>query len=44
VLSYPRQTFVEEPITQTLKARFEDSNIKKEMIVAAYRTPSMKTH
>jgi predicted Zn-dependent peptidase len=38
-----RQTFVEEPITQTLKARFEDSNIQKEMIVAAYRTPSMKT-
>ncbi len=38
-----RQTFVEEPITQTIKARYEDSNIQKEMVVAAYRTPSMKT-
>jgi predicted Zn-dependent peptidase len=38
-----RQTFVEEPITQTINARFEDSNIQKPMVVAAYRTPSMKT-
>lgn len=38
-----RQTFVEEPITQTIRARYEDSNIQKEMVVAAYRTPSMKT-
>jgi zinc protease len=38
-----RQTFVEEPITQTIKARYEDSNIQKPMVVAAYRTPSMKT-
>lgn len=38
-----RQTYNEEPITETIKARFEDSNIQKEMVVAAYRTPSMKT-
>lgn len=38
-----RQTFVEEPITQTINARYEDSNIQKPMVVAAYRTPSMKT-
>ncbi|WP_309642672.1 pitrilysin family protein [Flavobacterium sp.] len=33
----------EEPITQTIKARFEDPNIQIPGIVAAYRTPSMKT-
>jgi predicted Zn-dependent peptidase len=33
----------EEPITQTIKARFEDANIQIPGIVAAYRTPSMKT-
>ena len=33
----------EEPITQTIKARFEDANIQIPAIVAAYRTPSMKT-
>jgi zinc protease len=38
-----RQTFVEEPITKTIRARYEDANIQKEMVVAAYRTPSMKT-
>jgi predicted Zn-dependent peptidase len=38
-----RETFVEEPITETIKAKFEDSNIQIPMIVAAYRTPSMKT-
>ncbi len=38
-----KETFVEEPITQTIKARYEDSNIQKPMVVAAYRTPSMKT-
>jgi predicted Zn-dependent peptidase len=37
------ETFVEEPITETIKARFEDSNIQIPMVVAAYRTPSMKT-
>ncbi len=38
-----RQNFVEEPITQTIKASYEDSNIQIPMVVAAYRTPSMKT-
>ncbi len=38
-----RETFVEKPITETIKAKFEDSNIQIPMIVAAYRTPSMKT-
>jgi zinc protease len=38
-----RETYTEEPITETIKARFEDPNIQKEMVVAAYRTPSMKT-
>jgi zinc protease len=38
-----KQTFVEEPITQTLKATYEDPNIQKPMVVASYRTPSMKT-
>lgn len=38
-----KQTFVEEPITQPIKATYEDPNIQKPMVVAAYRTPSMKT-
>ena len=38
-----RQSFVEEPIAQTIKATFEDPNIQIPIIVAAYRTPSMKT-
>lgn len=38
-----RQTFTEEPITQTLKASYADPNIQIPMMVAAYRTPSMKT-
>lgn len=38
-----RQTYVEDPITQPINATFEDSNIQKPMVVAAYRTPSMKT-
>jgi len=38
-----RETFVEEPIKQPINATFEDSNIQKPMVVAAYRTPSMKT-
>lgn len=38
-----RQTFVEDPITQPINATFEDPNIQKPMVVAAYRTPSMKT-
>ena len=38
-----KQTFVEAPITETIKASYEDPNIQKEMVVASYRTPSMKT-
>jgi predicted Zn-dependent peptidase len=38
-----RNTFAEMPITETIKATYEDSNIKTPMMVVAYRTPSMKT-
>jgi zinc protease len=38
-----RKTFDEKPITETIKASYEDNNIQKEMVVASYRTPSMKT-
>lgn len=38
-----KQTFVEEPITQTIRATYEDHNIQIPMVVATYRTPSMKT-
>jgi zinc protease len=38
-----KQTFVEEPITQTIKATYEDPNIQIPMVEATYRTPSMKT-
>ncbi len=38
-----RKTFVEEPITKTLNATYQDPNIQKPMIAATYRTPSMKT-
>jgi len=38
-----KQTFVEEPITQTIKATYQDPNIQIPMLVASYRTPSMKT-
>jgi predicted Zn-dependent peptidase len=38
-----KQIFVEEPITQTIRAKYEDSNIQIPMVVATYRTPSMKT-
>lgn len=37
------EKFVEEPITSTIKASYQDPNIQKTMIVATYRTPSMKT-
>ena len=37
------EKFVEEPITSTLNATYQDPNIQKPMIVASYRTPSMKT-
>ncbi|MES2574575.1 MAG: pitrilysin family protein [Bacteroidota bacterium] len=38
-----KQTFVEEPITETIKATHKDPNIQIPMLVASYRTPSMKT-
>lgn len=38
-----KTTFVEEPINQTIKANYEDTNIQIPAIVLAYRTPSMKT-
>ncbi len=38
-----KQTFVEAPITQTIKTKYEDPNIQIPMLVASYRTPSMKT-
>lgn len=38
-----KQTFVEAPITQPIKAAYEDPNIQIPMLVASYRTPSMKT-
>jgi zinc protease len=38
-----RETYVEEPITETIRATYEDPNIQIPMVVAAYRTPSMKT-
>ena len=37
-----RQTFVEEPITQQINAKWEDPNVTLPMMIAAYRTPSMK--
>jgi predicted Zn-dependent peptidase len=38
-----KQTFVEDPITQTIKATYQDPNIQIPMLVTSYRTPSMKT-
>jgi zinc protease len=38
-----KQTYTEEPITQTIKATYQDSNIQIPAIVTAFRTPSMKT-
>jgi zinc protease len=38
-----RKTFTEAPINETIRATYEDPNIQKPMIVASYRTPSMKT-
>ena len=38
-----RETFVEEPIVESIKAKYEDPNIQIPMVVASYRTPSMKT-
>ncbi len=38
-----RKTFVEEPITKQINTAWEDPNVTLPMMIAAYRTPSMKT-
>ena len=38
-----KQTFDEKPITEPIKANYQDENIQIPMLVASYRTPSMKT-
>ncbi|MCI4444343.1 MAG: insulinase family protein [Lentimicrobium sp.] len=38
-----KEIFIEEPITKTIKATYEDPNIQIPMLIASYRTPSMKT-
>lgn len=38
-----REKIEEDPITTTIRARYEDPNIQIPMVVASYRTPSMKT-
>lgn len=38
-----RQKIEEDPITTTINATYEDPNIQIPMMVATYRTPSMKT-
>lgn len=38
-----REKYEETPITETIKATYEDPNIQIPMMVVAYRTPSMKT-
>ena len=39
----PKNKYAEEPITQTINAVYEDPNIQIPMLVASYRTPSMKS-
>jgi predicted Zn-dependent peptidase len=38
-----KESFVEAPISETIKATYQDPNIQIPAIVSAYRTPSMKT-
>lgn len=38
-----RKTFTEEPITKEFRTTWEDPNVQLPMVVATYRTPSMKT-
>jgi predicted Zn-dependent peptidase len=40
---HKKQTFVEEPIAQTIKATYVDANIQTPMVLASYRMPSMKS-
>ena len=41
--SIPRQSFVEQPITETRNAVYTDPNIQIPAMVTAYRTPAMTT-
>ncbi|MCW2117894.1 M16 family metallopeptidase [Flavobacterium sp. 7A] len=41
--TFERPIVDEVPITQTIKANYQDPNIQIPMLVASYRTPSMKT-
>jgi predicted Zn-dependent peptidase len=38
-----KTNFCRRAITETIRATYEDPNIQIPMVVAAYRTPSMKT-
>ncbi|MDG1871592.1 M16 family metallopeptidase [Flavobacterium frigidarium] len=38
-----KQIFIETPITETIRATYQDPNIQIPMVIASYRTPSMKT-
>lgn len=38
-----RETYVEDPITTQINTSWEDPNVTLPMMIAAYRTPSMKT-
>ena len=38
-----RKTFTEAPITKEFKTSWEDPNVQLPMVLATYRTPSMKT-
>lgn len=38
-----RVKVTEDPIVETIKAEYQDPNVQLPMMVAAYRTPSMKT-
>lgn len=38
-----KESYTEEPITETIKATYKDPNIQIPMLVASYRIPSMKT-
>lgn len=39
----PKKNYIEETITQTIHATYEDPNIQIPMLIASYRTPSMKS-
>jgi hypothetical protein len=39
---FKRQTFVEEPITQTIKATYQDPNIQIPMVVVSQNTVNEK--